>query len=121
MDTGSSDDTMETARRHGAKVSQTQWNNDFSEARNASIDRATGEWILILDADEAIASEDHDRIRDLIAEYPDAAFMFNQWTYTKDSTTFGWRPLEKRDSMNSGEIGYFQSQQVRLFSLFYLA
>ncbi|WP_186333691.1 glycosyltransferase family 2 protein [Paenibacillus xylanexedens] len=52
MDTGSVDDTIEIARRHGAIVIRTEWNGDFSEARNLSLAAATKPWILVLDADE---------------------------------------------------------------------
>ncbi|WP_165789948.1 glycosyltransferase [Paenibacillus sp. GM1FR] len=52
VDTGSIDDTTEIARLHGAVVIRTEWNGDFSEARNLSLAAATKPWILVLDADE---------------------------------------------------------------------
>ncbi|OMF08510.1 hypothetical protein BK131_25870 [Paenibacillus amylolyticus] len=52
VDTGSVDNTTEIARRHGAIVIRTEWNGDFSEARNLSLAAATKPWILVLDADE---------------------------------------------------------------------
>ncbi|WP_405158122.1 glycosyltransferase [Paenibacillus sp. FSL H8-0283] len=52
VDTGSIDDTTEIARLHGAVVICTEWNGDFSEARNLSLAAATKPWILVLDADE---------------------------------------------------------------------
>lgn len=52
VDTGSVDDTIEIARLHGAIVIRTEWNGDFSEARNLSLAAATNPWILVLDADE---------------------------------------------------------------------
>jgi len=53
-DTGSSDDTVAIARAFGAKVVDIPWQEDFSAARNAVLDRAAGDWILILDADEEL-------------------------------------------------------------------
>ncbi|WKL04242.1 glycosyltransferase [Paenibacillus amylolyticus] len=41
VDTGSIDDTTEIARLHGAVVIRTEWNGDFSEARNLSLAAAT--------------------------------------------------------------------------------
>jgi|GEM_PF-2153100 len=53
-DTGSKDDSVALARKLGAKVIEGYWDSDFSRARNASLDECSGEWILWLDADEAI-------------------------------------------------------------------
>lgn len=57
VDTGSEDDTREVARGFGAKVSDMVWSGDFAAARNESLRLATGEWILVLDADEVLAVE----------------------------------------------------------------
>jgi len=57
VDTGSSDQTVQIAEAFGAKVSHFEWAGDFSAARNASLERATGEWILILDADEMMSPQ----------------------------------------------------------------
>ena len=51
VDTGSVDGTVQEARSCGARVYEIRWSGDFSEARNISLERATKEWILILDAD----------------------------------------------------------------------
>lgn len=52
VDTGSKDSTIEIAKTFNAKISHFDWVDDFSEARNFSLDRAVGDWILVLDADE---------------------------------------------------------------------
>lgn len=54
VDTGSTDDTVAIAQEFGAKVSYFEWCDDFAAARNASIQQATGDWILYLDADEEL-------------------------------------------------------------------
>ncbi len=54
VDTGSTDSTLEIARAHGARLKTIDWPDDFAEARNHSIDMATGDWILVLDADERL-------------------------------------------------------------------
>lgn len=68
VDTGSTDRTREIARGHGAKVVEFAWCDDFSAARNESLKHCTGDWILILDADEAIDPVDHAAIRSFIKE-----------------------------------------------------
>jgi Flp pilus assembly protein TadD len=115
VDTGSIDRTVQVAAGCGARVFETGWGGDFSEARNVSLERATKEWILVLDADEEIAREDHERIRDLIDQYPDGAFLFDQLTYLHSGGGFGWRELETETTMSRGASGCFRSRQIRLF------
>lgn len=55
VDTGSSDGTLALAKKLGAKTTSIEWNDDFSEARNASLSLATGDWVLIIDADEELS------------------------------------------------------------------
>lgn len=52
VDTGSDDHTIEIARELGATVFQFPWIDDFSAAKNFAIDKAKGDWIVFLDADE---------------------------------------------------------------------
>lgn len=54
VDTGSTDATLEIARGFGAKIRELPWPDDFAQARNASLEMATGDWILVLDADEEL-------------------------------------------------------------------
>lgn len=54
VDTGSTDRTVEVARQYGARVYSFTWNHDFAAARNESLQYASGEWILVLDADEVL-------------------------------------------------------------------
>ena len=58
VDTGSTDDTASIALACGAKVYHFPWNGNFSDARNASLDHAGGDWVLYLDADEELAGEE---------------------------------------------------------------
>ena len=53
VDTGSTDGTLELARGRADRLAQLPWGDDFSAARNAALDLASGEWVLVLDADES--------------------------------------------------------------------
>ncbi len=66
VDTGSTDSTVEIARRHRARVVTCSWANDFSAARNLSLESATGNWILVLDADEELSRQSREKIPDVI-------------------------------------------------------
>jgi hypothetical protein len=55
VDTGSRDATREILRAAGARIIERAWDDDFSAARNAGLDAATGDWIVYLDADEMVS------------------------------------------------------------------
>lgn len=57
-DTGSSDQSVEIARKGGARVFTHPWSDDFSAARNAALEQARGDWILTIDADERLEWKD---------------------------------------------------------------
>ncbi|KLU57495.1 hypothetical protein EL84_02995 [Paenibacillus sp. VT-400] len=52
VDTGSTDMTLDIARKYTDKIYSFEWVNDFSAARNESLKYATSDYILVLDADE---------------------------------------------------------------------
>ena len=53
VDSGSTDRTVEIAKSYGAKVFVEEWKG-FAAQKNSAIDKAAGDWILSLDADEEI-------------------------------------------------------------------
>lgn len=115
VDTGSTDRTIEIAQEFGAKVIRFPWTGSFSEARNISLKNATGDWILLLDADETMAKEDLPKIRELI-EYPKfEAYFVTTHNYTDDTSATGWRPCRDNYQESKGFLGWFPSVKVRLF------
>ena len=56
-DTGSTDGTIEIAKRYADIFFEFPWCNDFSAARNAVMDRSSGEWYLTVDADEYLDAD----------------------------------------------------------------
>ncbi|MBI9086568.1 MAG: tetratricopeptide repeat protein [Desulfobacterales bacterium] len=117
VDTGSSDRTADLARAFGARVFTTSWNGDFAEARNLSLEKATGKWVLVMDADEAISALDHEALRRLIvqAEPGSTAFSIVTRNYMHQMNALGWQPNEERYRAETAGSGWFPSEKVRLF------
>lgn len=67
VDTGSIDNTINLIKSFGEniKLINHNWNNDFSEARNISLECAKGDMILVLDADEKLLC-DREKLLDFI-------------------------------------------------------
>jgi glycosyltransferase involved in cell wall biosynthesis len=55
VDSGSTDRTVEIAKSFGAKVFVEEWKG-FAAQKNSAIDKASGDWVLSLDADEEVSS-----------------------------------------------------------------
>ena len=66
VDSGSTDATLAIAREHGAKVYEEPWKG-FAAQKNSALAKATGEWILSLDADEEVSLELAASIRALLS------------------------------------------------------
>jgi glycosyltransferase involved in cell wall biosynthesis/predicted TPR repeat methyltransferase len=115
VDTGSTDATVEIARAHGAKAYEFRWKDDFAAARNCSLSKATGEWILILDADEALRDDDYHRLKNLVHDTTATGFSFETRNYTRDARHPAWQPVRKPDDMTRSFPGWFPSEKVRLF------
>jgi len=93
VDTGSTDHTLAIAQEFGAKIVRSEWTDDFAAARNISLEHATGDWALWLDADEEIPAESLAAFQQAVdTAAPDAGgFMveFHNWlqsTYRKADT-----------------------------------
>ena len=99
VDTGSTDDTVSIALSYGALVSHAPWTGSFAEARNTAIERATGDWILMLDADQRVEASSWEELRRLLHVQLPTAYLLRQWNYTE--------PV--------GEDAYIEHLIVRLF------
>jgi len=115
VDTGSTDRTKDIAKVFGAKVYDFEWNDDFSEARNFSISKASGKWSLIMDADEAISSLDYNKFKKIIEKSKQVAYQFTTRNYTLLFNMIGWSANDEKYIDENAGVGWTPSDKVRLF------
>jgi tetratricopeptide (TPR) repeat protein len=117
VDTGSIDRTKEIASVFGAKVYDFKWTNDFSEARNFSISKASGDWIFLLDADEIVSPLDYDHFLSMVREPPSGvgAYAFETRNYMVRANTIGWIANDGKYDNEEAAEGWIPSTKVRLF------
>ncbi len=68
VDTGSTDKTIDILKKFGDRIQirHFQWNNDFSAARNFSLQGVTADWILVIDGDQRIIGNP-EKLRNVLA------------------------------------------------------
>ena len=117
VDTGSEDHTVAIAHAFGAKVFQYEWDNDFARARNCSLAQATGDWVLILDADECIAPQEREQLRSLLDRPSKDRVAFSVMTrnYTLQANLVGWKSNDGKYREEEAGTGWYPSQKVRCF------
>ncbi len=90
VDSGSTDRTVEIAKSFGAKVFEESWKG-FAAQKNSAIEKATGGWILSLDADEELDS-------DLQRALADTLEGWSRYLQLKDEA--GTHPLTLEDALS---------------------
>jgi glycosyltransferase involved in cell wall biosynthesis len=86
VDSGSTDATVSLAQSFGAKVFVESWKG-FARQKNSSLEKATCDWILSLDADEEVSPELAASIRTLVAS--GGASQFAGYTMNRRNMYFG--------------------------------
>ena len=65
VDSGSTDRTVALARKFTRKIYSREWKG-YGAARNYALSKASGDWVLWLDADERVTPELAEEIRDIV-------------------------------------------------------
>ena len=119
LDTGSTDGTRELARSFGARVELFDWVDDFAAARNRGLAFCTGDWILVLDADEAVAGADHAALRGACEAARVEAFRMPIRNYLRSGAFVGMDGPARRNEGACGEGAahshYYLQRAIRLF------
>lgn len=116
VDTGSTDRTEEIATTCGARLFHYPWRDDFAQARNFSLEQATGAWILHLDADEELETETRVRLRPLLAATTADGLIMTQRNFTAGTDLVRYDDLRiTRLFRNRPEFRYEQAihEQIR--------
>lgn len=81
VDSGSTDETLAIAKRFTSKIYNVPF-VDFSAQKNAALERATGDWIFFIDADERVPRELADEIVEIAKHKKgDCAYRVKRTTY----------------------------------------
>lgn len=93
VDTGSTDRTVSIAEQYGARVFSQPWEGNFSKHRNHSLEQATGDWVLIIDADERVVADDVNQLKTLLQNGDHAIISLNVFNvYGKREETVNFLP-----------------------------
>jgi len=76
VDTGSTDNTVEIAKRYTEKVYFHEWEDSFTKARNQALQYAKGDWILQMDADEELMAGSGELIRAAVRDAGDSDIIY---------------------------------------------
>jgi glycosyltransferase involved in cell wall biosynthesis len=111
VDMKSSDDTVVLAKKYTKKVFAYERDLGFADpARNFALSKATGDWVLVLDADEEITSDLKEKLRgimssekdDVIAYFlPRKNMIFGKWI-----AHTGWWPDYQLRFFKKGTVSW---------------
>ncbi len=96
VDTGSDDETIDIIRRFDCTLIRQKWRDDFSFARNTSIENASGDWILYIDADERLSCSEGVALKRLLPG-PEAVASRVKFQPRSNMTCYGEMRLFRRD------------------------
>lgn len=81
VDTGSTDNSLEIAGRFTGHIYTFEWCDDFSAARNFALEKASGEWVLVLDGDEELDADSEKSLRNKIDNGGAEAYLIKVINY----------------------------------------
>lgn len=119
VDSGSTDHTVEIAQSHRAKVFIEEWKG-FAAQKNSALDKATGEWILSLDADEEVSPELAEEVSHYILRHSRDSVRNDvpNWSVPVVATTINGFWIPRKNHFLGRWIkhgGYWPDPKLRLF------
>ena len=89
VDSGSTDRTVELAKKNRAKVVFRAWDNDFAAQRNFALSQTQADWVLYLDADERMNNELLSDVKIVVSAGTSDAGEQKQYSMQRKSVAFG--------------------------------
>jgi glycosyltransferase involved in cell wall biosynthesis len=91
VDTGSTDATVEIARRYGAVIMRDGFDPaDYSRVRNLGLEVARGRYVLVLDADEVLTRGSLGEVRERVRSGEDGGWIITRRNLPAGSRTPSW-------------------------------
>jgi len=103
VDSGSTDRTIDIAKSYGAKLFVEPWKG-YAAQKNSAIEKCSGDWILLLDADEAVSKELALEIQRIVQQKKDGGAA-GYWIPRKNLFLGRW--------LEHG--GFYPDRKLRLF------
>jgi glycosyltransferase involved in cell wall biosynthesis len=111
VDTGSTDKTKDIAHEYSELVYDCRWEDDFSKARNFAASKASGKWILVIDADEYMDRDSFIKFKNEMLNNPPVANILAvqivNFTGVKGKNTV--LNYHERLYKNDGNISYYRN------------
>ncbi|MBC1487094.1 transcriptional anti-repressor GmaR [Listeria seeligeri] len=82
VDTGSTDETKKIAKEFTDFVYDFEWTGNFSDARNFAATKATGKWIMAIDADECLEEESYLKLKKQLKLQTESIYMAQIISFT---------------------------------------
>lgn len=105
VDSGSTDKTLEIAKRYTAKVSHHDF-KDFASQKNHVLSLCSGDWIFLIDADERVTRELAEELRKKADANYACVYAVRRSTY------FFGRPLYFSGTQNDRPIRFFPKGKI---------
>ncbi len=81
LDSGSSDNTVGIARQYTDQVYETDWPG-YGVQKQRALEKASGDWVLAIDADEVLTPELQEEIKAMLAQDVEEVGFYLPWAVT---------------------------------------
>lgn len=106
VDTGSSDATVKVAESLGARVFDFEWQENFAAARNFALSKVTGDWLILLDADEYFTDKTAANLRSVLKEATGNGLLIQIVNYDVDKNEVQDYFFQLRAVKNQSGLAY---------------